>query len=86
MYLTERGVNSKGAMRTGGKVVQVHIIRISRGKIGIGRLIHHIEIRGLISGKLLMEVLVIYYLITTQFWVMTGNGHNYRDIRQLPSL
>ena len=73
MYLIGREINPKGTMRAGAVMVQVHIINISSGKIGIGRLIHHTEIRRLISGRLLEAMLVGCCLITTQFWVLTGN-------------
>lgn len=63
-------------MRAGGKMVQANIITTSNGKIGIGRLIHHTVNVGQISGKLLKKVPVIYYLITTQFWVLTGNNNH----------
>lgn len=63
-------------MRAGGKMVRANIITTSNGKIGIGRLIHHMVNVGQISGKLLKKVPVIYYLITTQFWVLTGNNNH----------
>lgn len=67
MCSTERGTNTKGAMRAGKKVVQVHIINIFSEKIGIGRPIHPIEIREPITGKLQEQVLVIHYHIIIRF-------------------
>lgn len=63
-------------MRAGGKMVQVNIIIIFNGKIGIGRLMHHKDTVGLVSGKLLKTVPVFYYHITTLFWVLTGNNNH----------
>ena len=79
MCLTEKEINTKEAMRAGGEMLKVNIINISSGKIGIGRLMHLTEIAGLISGKLLKALLIIHYLITTQFWVWIGNSHYYRN-------
>jgi len=50
----------------------VHIISISREKIGIGRLIHPLENGGLIMEKLQERLETMHYHITTQFWVLTG--------------
>lgn len=75
VYLTGKGASTKGAMRAGEKVVLVHIINISRGKIGTGRPIHQTEI-GVTSGKLLnLRAVLMHYLITTPSWALTGNGH-----------
>lgn len=72
MCSTERGTNTKGAMRAGRKMVRMHITNISREMIGIGRLIHPSEIRKPITGKLPEQAPVIHYPIITQFWVLTG--------------
>lgn len=72
MCSTERGTNTKGAMRAGRKMVRMHIINISREMIGIGRLIHPSGIRKPITGKLPEQTPVIHYPIITQFWVLTG--------------
>lgn len=72
MCSTERGTNTKGAMRAGRKMVRMHIINISREMTGIGRLIHPSGIRKPITGKLPEQTPVIHYPIITQFWVLTG--------------
>lgn len=66
-------------MRAGRKMVQVHIVNIFKGMIGIGRLIHPTKIGGLILvvtitiGNHVEIMQAIHYLITIQFWVLTGN-------------
>ena len=72
MCSTERGTNTKAAMRAGRKMVRMHIINISREMIGIGRLIHPSGIRKPITGKLPEQTPVIHYPIITPFWVLTG--------------
>lgn len=74
MSSTERGTNTKGAMRAGGEMNKAHIISISRERIGIGRQTHPLETRGLTitTGKLLERIPAIHYHIITQFWVLTG--------------
>lgn len=67
MYLIERGTNTKGAMRAGGKMVKVNIINISKERIGIGRLRHPSKTGGVTTGKLLEKMPTIYYHSTTQF-------------------
>ena len=57
-------------------MVQVHIINIFSVMIGIGRLIHLSETRGLTSGELQETVEAIHYHIITQFWDLTGNHQN----------
>ena len=62
-------------MKAGGKMVLVLIISTPSAMIGIGKPIHHTEIRGRTTGNLLEPVKAIYYHITTQFWVLTGNAY-----------
>ena len=76
MCLTEKGISIKEAMRAGGKAVLVHIIRISREKIGTGKPIHPLETGGLIIERLRERVETMHYHITTQFWVLTGTYRN----------
>ena len=62
----EREISIKGVTRAGQKMVRVHITSIFREMTGIGRAIHHIEIKGLNSGRLLGPVQAIHYHITIQ--------------------
>jgi len=78
--LTERGTNTKGAMRAGRKMVKVHFINNSSEMIGIGRLIHPIEIGKLITGNLQEQVCLIRYHTIIQFWVLTGEDKCYRNL------
>ena len=68
-----KGTSAKETMRGGGKVVQVHIIKIFSVMIGIGKLTLLSENRELTSGELQETVEAIHYHIITQFWDLTGN-------------
>lgn len=76
MCLTERGTNTKKAMRAGGKMIMIMvlIITISSEMIGTGKQIHPTEIRGQISDNLLETMEASHYHITTLFWALTGNA------------
>lgn len=77
MCLTVKGTSTQGTMRSGGKMAQVHIIKIFSVMIGIGKLIRLSENRELTSGELQETVEAIHYHIITQFWDLTGNAKSY---------
>lgn len=61
-------------------MVKVHFINNSSEMIGIGRLIHPIEIEKLITGNLQEQVWLIRYHTIIQFWVLTGEDKCYRNL------
>lgn len=64
---TEKETSIKEAMRAGKKMGMVHIFKNSSGMIGIGLLIHPLEIERQTINRLLSTVELILYLATTQF-------------------
>lgn len=76
MCSIERGTNTKGAMRAGGKMVLdlMLIINISSEMIGIGSQILPSETEGLTTRKLAEKMSATPFHITTQCWVLTGEG------------
>lgn len=72
MYSTERGTNTREAMKAGERMARVRIINITNEMIGIGRPRHSTESKVIIIGKLQETEQVTCYRIITQFWVSTG--------------
>ena len=76
MYSTERGTNTREAMKAGEKMILVRIINIDSEMIGIGRPKHSTESKDKVT-RIIIEKLqetdqVTCYLIIIQFWVSTG--------------